>query len=38
MREIVPTKRHGLFLPTYERMTSEFWAAEPQTVRKGGDK
>ena len=36
MKDIVPPKRHGLFLPTYERMAGEFWAVEGQP-REGGD-
>ncbi|MCD6415515.1 MAG: methylenetetrahydrofolate reductase C-terminal domain-containing protein [Planctomycetes bacterium] len=28
MKVIIPPKRHGLFLPTYETMTGEFWAVE----------
>jgi len=36
MEQIVPAKSYGLFLPTYERMTSEFWAVDaPQ--QEGGD-
>ena len=37
MDEIVPAKRYNLFLPTYDRMTGEFWSVEtPQG--KGGKK
>jgi len=28
IKEIVPAKRYGLFLPSYERMTGTFWAVE----------
>lgn len=37
MEEIVPPKKHGLFLPSYERMTSEFWAVQAQSEQGGDD-
>jgi hypothetical protein len=35
MKEIVPPKRYGLYLPSYERMTGEFWAVEGAPQEEG---
>ena len=37
MKRIAPPKKHGLFLPSYERMTSEFWAVDPRREQGGND-
>ena len=37
MKQIVPAKRYGLFLPSYERMTSQFWAVEGGPEQGGDD-
>jgi hypothetical protein len=35
MQEIVPPKRYGLYLPSYERMSGEFWAVEGRPLEGG---
>ncbi len=37
MKVIVPPKKHGTYLPSYETMTGEFWAADVAAAREAGD-
>jgi hypothetical protein len=37
MKETVPPKKHGLFLPSYDRMSGEFWAIADKGEEGGDD-